>query len=73
MEEKIKEIFFNITGKDPSDITEKTKLKKMGLSSLSVVELICAIEDEFDIEIPNSQIKKFKTVKDVAIFIKSQM
>lgn len=31
--------------------------------------MVCAIEDEFDIEIPNSAIKKFKTVKDVIKFI----
>lgn len=69
MEKKIKKIFFKITGRDTSDISAKTKLKKLGLTSLALVEIVCAIEEEFDIEIPNSAIKKFKTVNDVINFI----
>ena len=33
---------------------------------------VCAVEDEFDIEIPNSQIKKFKTIKDLISFIEKE-
>ena len=40
---------------------EKTKIdKELGISSLGMVQIICALEDEFDIEIPNSAIKKLK-------------
>ncbi len=69
MEERMKKIFFELTGRDGTEITLKTKLNKMGLNSLSLVEMVCAIEDEFDIEIPNSVILKFKTVGDVAKYI----
>ena len=72
MLEKLQQIFREITGVSDIEITEKTKIKKISnVSSLTMVQLICAIEEEFDIEIPNSQIKKFKTVKDVIIFIES--
>lgn len=74
MLEKLEKIFGEVTGVADIELTEKTKIKKIAnVSSLTMVQLICAIEDEFDIEIPNSQIKKFKTVKDVISFIESEM
>ena len=71
MLEKIQRIFNDIIATDNVVITEKTKLNRevYNLSSFALIQLICAIEDEFDIEIPNSEIKKFKTVKDVIKFI----
>ena len=73
MLEKLQELFNDITGKEVV-ITPNTKLKnkEFAISSYSLIQLICAIEDEFDIEIPNSQIKKFKTVKDVISFIEKE-
>ena len=74
MLERLEKIFCEVTGVEDIELTEKTKIKKIAnVSSLTFVQLICAIEDEFDIEIPNSQIKKFKTVKDVISFIESEM
>ena len=74
MLEKLEKIFCEVTGVADIELTEKTKIKKIAnVSSLTMVQLVCAIEDEFDIEIPNSQIKKFKTVKDVISFIESEM
>ena len=73
MLEKLEKIFCEITGVADIELTEKTKIKKIAnVSSRTMVQLICSIEDEFDIEIPNSQIKKFNTVKDVISFIESQ-
>ena len=67
---RIKTIFVEITGKTDVIITEKTKLdESLGMSSLSVIQLICALEDEFDIDIPNAEIKKFKTVNDIIRFL----
>lgn len=71
MIDRIEKIFTEVTGKKDISITPKTRLdNSLGISSLGLIQLICAIEDEFDIEIPNSAIKKFKTVGDVADFIK---
>ena len=68
---RLQKVFDNITGRDDVVITYETKLtnKEYNFSSFALIQLICAIEDEFDIEIPNSAIKKFKTVKDVIKFI----
>ena len=74
MLERLQNIFNNITGREDIVITPKTKLnnKEYNFSSFALIQLICAIEDEFDIEIPNSAIRKFKTVKDVLAFIESE-
>jgi acyl carrier protein len=74
MLERISKVFVEITGNDSIVITEKTKIdKKLGLSSLGIVQIICGIEDEFDVEIPNSVIKKFKTVGDLVKFLEENM
>lgn len=70
MVKKIEKIFSEVTGLTDLNFTEKTRLDKtVNVSSLAMIQLVCAIEDEFDVEIPNSAIKKFKTVKDVIKFI----
>mgnify|MGYP003292536049 CR=1 FL=1 len=67
----IERIFSDITGLTNLNFTEKTRLDKdLTVSSLTMIQLVCALEDEFDITIPNSEIKKFKTVKDVVDFLK---
>lgn len=74
MLERLQNIFNELTGRTDIIITPKTKLndKEFNFSSFAIIQLICAIEDEFDIEIPNSAIKKFKTVKDVLAFIEAE-
>lgn len=72
MLERLQNIFYELTGRTDIIITPKTKLnnKEYNFSSFAMIQLVCAIEDEFDVEIPNSAIKKFKTVKDVVDFLK---
>lgn len=70
MLERLQTVFNDVTGRNDIKLTLKTKMEKeMGLNSLTLVGLICAIEDEFDIDIPNSAIKGFRTVGDVVKFL----
>lgn len=70
MLETLQEIYSNITGDYDTEITPKTKIEDgMNLSSLGKVQLICSIEDRFDVEIPATEIRKFKTVKDLMKFL----
>ncbi len=70
MVKKIERMFSEVTGLTDLNFTEKTRFdKNFKVSSLAMIQLVCALEDEFDIEIPNSEIKKFKTVKDVVKFL----
>lgn len=69
MEERLRKIVFDLTGTNNENVTPKTKLSKLGMNSLVLVEMVCAIEEEFEIEIPNTEILKFKTVKDVIDYL----
>lgn len=74
MIERIEKVFAEVTGRDDLDFTTKTKIEKIpGLSSLGIIQLICGIEDEFDVEVPNSVVKKIKTVGDIVKFLEKNM
>ena len=74
MIKRIEKVFSEVTGKDDLNFTEKTRLdKNFEFTSLSFIQLICGLEDEFDIDIPNSAVKKIKTVGDVVKFLEKNM
>ncbi len=74
MIERIEKVFSEVTGRDDLNFTEKTRLdKNFEFTSLSFIQLICGLEDEFDVEIPNSAVKKIKTVGDVVKFLEKNI
>lgn len=66
---ELQKIFNGVVGREDIKLDLKTKLKDLPLSSLGLVQLICAIEDEYDIEVSNSDMKSFKNVKDVVEYL----
>ncbi len=73
MFEKIKEIIVDELGVDAGDVTlSSSLLEDLGADSLDAVELIMAIEEEFDIEIPDEVAGGLKTVQDIISFIEKQ-
>jgi acyl carrier protein len=63
--ERIKKIIVDRLGVDESKITEDSSfVDGLGLDSLDIIELIMAFEEEFDIEIPDADAEKIKTVGD---------
>ena len=71
--EKIKEILAEQLGVDEDDITMDSSLTDdLGADSLDHVELVMAMEEEFDIEIPDEEAEKIVTVADAVNFIKGQ-
>lgn len=74
MLESLTKIIREHTGDDTLVINEDMDLRAdLGLNSLELVNLVCVVEDEFDIEIPDRNIKDFHTVKDVLLFMEEQM
>ena len=74
MIKRIEKVFSEVTGREDLNFTEKTRLdKNFEFTSLSFIQLICGLEDEFDIEIPNSALKKIKTVGDVVKFLEKNV
>ena len=73
MLDKIKSIVVDQLGVDEDQVTEDASfVDDLGADSLDTVELIMAFEEEFDIEIPDEDEKKIKTVKDVMEYIEAK-
>ena len=73
MLDKIKWIVVDQLGVDEDQVTEDASfVDDLGADSLDTVELIMAFEEEFDIEIPDEDAQKIKTVKDVIEYIESK-
>ena len=73
MLDKIKTIVAEQLGVDESQVTEDASfIDDLGADSLDTVELIMAFEEEFDVEIPDEDAQKIKTVKDVIDYIESK-
>ncbi len=71
IKKKVIEILSEYSDMDSNQITaETTLIADMGLSSLDVVNVVVAFEDEFGVEIPDEDIWKFKRVGDVLEYIK---
>ena len=73
MLEKIKSIVVDQLGVDEDQVTEDASfIDDLGADSLDTVELIMAFEEEFDVEIPDEDAQKIKTVKDVIEYIETK-
>ena len=72
--EKVKEIIVEQLGVTETSVTmEASFIDDLGADSLDVVELIMALEEEFDTEIPDSDAEKVVTVGDVVDYIKDHV
>jgi acyl carrier protein len=72
MFEKVKTIVADQLGIDASEISmESSFIDDLGADSLDIVELIMALEEEFDIEFPDEDAEKISSVGDVVEYIKS--
>ena len=70
---RLQTVFENVTGRTGFEVRpEMTIDKDLKVNSLSKIQLICSIEDEFEIEVPNKLLKKLKKVSDLYEFLESQ-
>lgn len=71
--DKIKEIIVEQLGVEESAVEMDTNLMKdLEADSLDAVEIIMAIEDHFEIEIPDEDAEKFQTVGDLVKYVEEQ-
>ena len=69
--DKVKEIIVEQLGVAENAVTEEASfIDDLGADSLDIVELIMALEEEFDMEIPDTDAEKVVTVGDVVEYIK---
>lgn len=72
--DKVKEIIVEQLGVAETAVApEASFIDDLGADSLDIVELIMAIEEEFDLEIPDNDAEKVVTVSDVVDYIKENV
>ena len=69
--ERVKSVIVDQLGADESAVTLNASfVDDLGPDSLDIVELIMGLETEFDIEIPDEEAEKIRTVGDAVNYIK---
>jgi len=70
VDEKVKKIIVEQLGVNADEVTSEASFADdLGADSLDTVELVMALEEEFDSEIPDEDAEKLKTVGDVVKYI----
>lgn len=70
MLEKVKEIVAESLNVEESTLSETTSFKEdLGADSLDLFEMVMALEEAFNVEIPSEDLEKIKTIKDVKDYI----
>ena len=72
IEERVKKIIVEQLGVKEEDVKpEASFVEDLGADSLDTVELVMALEEVFDIEIPDEKAAEIKTVQDIVDYIKA--
>ena len=74
MEDRVKEIIAEQLGVDGDQVTDSASFTDdLGADSLDTVELVMALEEEFDLEIPDEDAEKIVTVGDAIKYLQSNL
>jgi len=74
MLEKLREVICRYVEIDPNTLTEDTNIRsELGLNSLELINIAVAIEDEFDVEIPDREVGNIETLGDAIKVIEKYM
>jgi acyl carrier protein len=73
VEQKVKEIIVEQLGVDEGQVDPNASfVDDLGADSLDIVELVMAFEEAFDLDVPDEEAEKLKTVKDAVDYIKAK-
>ena len=68
--DKVKEILMDQLDVEEEKVTmEASIVDDLGADSLDLVDMVMALEEEFDVEIPDDQVENIKTVGDIVKYI----
>ena len=73
VEEQIKDIVSRIAHIDKSIMDRESTFKEMKADSLDVVQALVAVEEQFDIEIPDEEAQKFRNFGDFVDFVQQEV
>lgn len=72
--EKIKQVVIERLEINEDDVTMDADIQKdLGADSITVVEMIIELEDAFDIDIPDEEAEKLRTIRDVVDYVQSRL
>lgn len=72
-QERVTEIICEQLGVSREEVTlEASFIEDLGADSLDIVELVMALEEEYNTEISDEDVEKIRTVKDVITYVDSQ-
>jgi len=73
VEERVKTIICDQLAVEPDKVVQTASfIDDLGADSLDIVELVMTMEEEFDLDIPDEDAEKMKTVGDVVKYIASK-
>ncbi len=73
LDERVTEIIMEQLGVSREEVrAEASFIDDLGADSLDIVELVMAMEEEFDIEIPDEEAEKIQTIADATKYLKAQ-
>lgn len=67
--QKVVTVLSDVTSRPATDFPDAAILNDMDIESLDQVELLCAIEAECNVTIPDSMVQKFATVGDIVRYV----
>ncbi len=74
LEERVKKIIVTQLAVDIAEVHPQSQfVQDLGADSLDTVELVMALEEEFDVEIPDEDAEKIKTVGEAVTYIKDKL
>ena len=73
VESRVKEIIVEELGVDQEKVTDEASfVEDLGADSLDTVELVMAVEEEFDVEIPDEDAERMRTVGEAIAYLKGK-
>jgi acyl carrier protein len=74
LEDRVTEIIMEQLGVSREEVRpEASFIDDLGADSLDIVELVMAMEEEFDIEIPDEDAEKIQTIADATAYLRAQI
>ena len=70
---ELQKLAAEILGVDPQDVQmDKSFARDLAADSLDLVELIAAVEDKYDVELPEEELEKMKTISDLWRYLEAK-